>query len=258
MWPGPYGNWGSKKYLIASADQSLKRMKIKYFDIFYSHRPDPKTPIEETIEALAQLVHQGKALYAGISSYSSAQTREAYKVANEMGLKLLIHQPNYSMFDRWVEDEPLGDGLLTELDRLGMGAIVFAPLSQGMLSARYLDGIPKDSRAAKPSGALSEEALTPIKLKQIQALNDLAKRRGQTLSQMALAWVLQRPTVASALIGASRPEQILENVKALEHPNFSASELKYISEILAQNDLTNSDDFNSVGPWHYMVTHPEE
>ncbi|GHT80736.1 glyceraldehyde 3-phosphate reductase [Actinomycetota bacterium] len=250
MWPGPYGEWGSRKYLIASCDQSLKRTGLDYFDIFYSHRPDPETPVEETMGALAQIVHSGKALYAGISSYTPEFTKQAYAAAKELGLPLLIHQPNYSMFDRWVEDAPHGDGLLPVLDDLGMGSIVFAPLSQGLLTNKYLTGeIPADSRAAKSDGFLSKDAITPAKIKQARALNEIAQSRGQSLSQLALAWVLRDPRVTTALIGASRPEQIVENVKALDNLEFSDQELQAIENILSED----AQPEESFAPWHLLA-----
>jgi L-glyceraldehyde 3-phosphate reductase len=257
MWEGPYGDGGSRKHIIASANQSLRRMRCNYFDIFYSHRPDPETPIEETIGALNTLVQQGKALYVGISSYTAAQTKAAFQVARDLGLKLLIHQPNYSMFDRWVEEDETGEGLLKTLDELGMGSIVFAPLSQGLLTDKYLNGIPENSRAAKPSGFLSKESITEAKLSQIRDLNELAKARGQKLSQMALAWVLRDNRVTSALIGASRKEQIVENVATLKNLEFTVDELRKIDDILARDDLTNSDKRNSLNVWHYIATHNE-
>jgi L-glyceraldehyde 3-phosphate reductase len=228
MWPGPYGEWGSRKNLLASLDQSLRRMGLEYVDIFYSHRFDPQTPLEETMGALAQAVRSGKALYAGISSYRPEATREAARLLREMGVPLLIHQPNYHMFDRWIETE----GLTTALDDLGVGAIVFCPLAQGLLTNRYLQEIPADSRAAKPHGFLRKDAITDEKLTKIRALHTLAARRGQSLAQMALAWVLRLPTVTSALIGASRVSQIEENVVALQKQEFAADELAAIEDIL--------------------------
>lgn len=247
MWPGPYGEWGSRKYLTASLDQSLGRMGLEYVDIFYSHRFDPDTPLEETIGTLASIVHQGKALYVGISSYTPEQTHQAYQIADELGITLLIHQPNYSMFDRWVEDAPNGDGLLAEIDQLGMGSIVFAPLSQGLLTDKYLTGeIPASSRAGKEAGYLSKDAISEQKIHQARALNELAGARGQSLSQMALAWVLRDARVTSALIGASRPEQIVQNVQALQNLAFSAEELAKIEEIL-HTDTTLA---GNMSPWH--------
>lgn len=223
MWPGPYGEWGSRKYLLSSLDQSLKRMRLDYVDIFYSHRFDPETPLEETMGALDQAVRSGKALYAGISSYNSQRTREAAAILRELGTPCLIHQPSYSLLNRWVEE----DGLLDTLDGLGVGSIVFSPLAQGMLTDRYLNGVPEDSRAAQGKSLrqsfLSEQALANIK-----ALNAIAGRRGQTLAQMALAWVLRKGRVTSALIGASRPEQVEDCVAALANLEFSDSELAEI------------------------------
>ncbi len=227
MWPGPYGDWGSRKYLIASLDQSLKRMGLDYVDIFYHHRPDPETPLEETMGALDYIVRSGRALYVGISSYNHEQTRKAAKILRELGTPCLIHQPKYNMFERWIEH-----GLLKALNREGMGCIVFSPLAQGMLTGRYLQGIPEDSRAAKPHGFLQKEAITPERLKKITQLNALAAERGQSLAQMAIAWVLRHPTVTSALIGASRVEQIDDCVGALQKLEFSDKELQRIDKIL--------------------------
>ncbi|MGD0089533.1 MAG: L-glyceraldehyde 3-phosphate reductase [Planctomycetota bacterium] len=227
MWPGPYGEWGSRKYLLASLEQSLRRMGLEYVDIFYSHRPDPDTPLEETMSALAQAVRQGKALYAGISSYKAEQTQEAARLLRELGAPCLIHQPSYSMFNRWIEDK-----LLDVLGAEGIGCIAFCPLAQGLLTSRYLAGIPADSRAAKPHGFLKKEALTPQRLAQVRELTALAQQRGQSLAQMALAWVLRDPRMTSALIGASRVEQIEENVKALANRAFSPGELSGIDAIL--------------------------
>jgi L-glyceraldehyde 3-phosphate reductase len=227
MWPGPDGEWGSRKYLIASLDQSLRRMGLEYVDIFYSHRPDPDTPLEETMGALDQIVRSGKALYAGISSYSPEQTREAARILRALGTPCLIHQPSYNMFNRWIED-----GLLAALRDEGMGSIVFSPLAQGMLTDRYLGGIPADSRAAK-GGFLKPAQITEDKLAKIRRLNDLAQARGQTLAQMALAWVLRHPEVTSALIGASRTEQIDDAVGALQNLTFTDAELAAIEQILA-------------------------
>ena len=229
MWPGPYGNWGSRKYLLASLDQSLKRMGLEYVDIFYSHRPDPETPVEETMQALDQAVRSGKALYAGISSYNPAQTAEAVKILRELGTPCLIHQPKYSMFDRWVED-----GLLDVLGNEGVGAIAFCPLAQGLLTDRYLQGIPAGSRASKPHGFLKKNDITEGRLVQIRALNEVAAQRGQSLAQMALAWVLRDGRMTSALIGASRVEQIEQNVAALANLSFAAEQLARIDAILSQ------------------------
>lgn len=223
MWDGPYGEWGSRKYLLSSLDQSLDRMGLEYVDIFYSHRYDPDTPLEETMGALATAYHSGKCLYVGISSYSADKTREAYALLEEMGVPLLIHQPSYSMLNRWVEEE-----LLDTLGELGVGSIVFSPLAQGMLTDRYLDGVPADSRAAQSGGALSQRWLTEENLKRIRSLNEIAKKRGQSLAQMALAWCLRKSEVTSVLIGASSPEQIIENVGALERLDFSDQELAEI------------------------------
>ena len=228
MWPGPYGEWGSRKYLIASLDQSLHRMGLDYVDIFYHHRPDPDTPLEETMGALDHIVRSGKAIYAGISSYSPEQTRQAAQVLKTLGTPCIIHQPNYNMFDRWIED-----GLLTVLQEEGIGCIVFSPLAQGLLTDKYLSGIPADSRAAKPHSFLKPEHITGAKLAKVQRLHDLAQARGQTLVQLALAWVLRYPTITSALIGASRPEQIEEAVGALTNTTFADTELQAIEDILA-------------------------
>ena len=227
MWAGPYGEWGSRKYLLASLDQSLARMDLDYVDIFYSHRFDPKTPLEETMGALAHAVRSGKALYAGISSYSAEATREAARLLQEMGIRPLIHQPSYNLFNRWIETEHVVEAL----DEAGMGCIAFCPLAQGLLTNRYLHGIPSDSRASKPHGFLKEAAVTEERLAQIRALNEIARGRGQSLAQMALAWVLRLPGMTSALIGASKVSQIEENVKALENPAFSAEELAEIERI---------------------------
>ena len=228
MWPGPYGDWGSRKYLIASLDQSLKRMGLDYVDIFYHHRPDPETPLEETMGALDYIVRSGRALYVGISSYDHEQTRKAAKILKELGTPCLIHQPKYNMFERWIEN-----GLLEVLKQEGIGCIVFSPLAQGMLTNKYLHEIPADSRAAKPHGFLHKEDITPEKLKKIKELNELARERGQSLAQMAIAWVLRHQTVTSALIGASKVEQIDDCVGALKHLEFGEKELKRIERILA-------------------------
>ena len=228
MWSGPYGEWGSRKYLLASLDQSLARMDLDYVDVFYSHRFDPNTPLEETMGALAQAVRSGKALYAGISSYSAEATREAARLLREMGVRPLIHQPSYSILNRWIAP----DHLVEALEESGMGCIAFCPLAQGLLTNRYLTGIPGDSRASKPHGFLKEAAITDEKLTQIRALNGIALARGQSLAQMALAWVLRLPVMTSALIGASKVSQIEENVKALENLAFSAEELQSIEKIV--------------------------
>jgi L-glyceraldehyde 3-phosphate reductase len=227
MWDGPYGNWGSRKYLIASLDQSLKRMGLEYVDIFYHHRPDPETPLEETMSALDQVVRQGKALYAGISSYKPDQTRQAARILRELGTPCLIHQPSYSMFNRWIED-----GLLTALEEESIGCIVFSPLAQGLLTDRYLDGIPKDSRAAKPHSFLKPEQVTEEKLARVRRLNEMARGRGQTLAQMAIVWVLRHRAVTSALVGASKVSQIEDSVAALTNPQFTSGELQGIDNIL--------------------------
>jgi L-glyceraldehyde 3-phosphate reductase len=228
MWPGPYGDWGSRKYLLASLDQSLKRMGVEYVDIFYSHRPDPETPVEETMGALDQAVRSGKALYAGMSNYSASQAAAAVKILRELGTPCLIHQPKYSMFVRTPEQ-----GLLDVLGNEGVGAIAFCPLAQGLLTNRYLQGIPAGSRATK-AVFLKSSDITEGRLKQIRALNELAAQRGQSLAQMALAWVLRDPRMTSALIGASRVEQIEQNVAALANPSFAAEELACIDAILQQ------------------------
>ncbi|USZ48756.1 L-glyceraldehyde 3-phosphate reductase [Halomonas sp. DN3] len=220
MWPGPYGEWGSRKYLLSSLDQSLKRLELDYVDIFYSHRFDPETPLEETMGALDQAVRSGKALYAGISSYSPERTREAARLLRELGTPCLIHQPSYSMINRWIED----DGLLDVLDDEGIGSIVFSPLAQGLLTAKYLGGVPDDSRLAR-GGAIREQHLSDDNLERVRALNAIAERRGQSLAQMAIAWVLRDGRVTSALIGASRPDQVSDCVEALDNLDFSDEEL---------------------------------
>lgn len=228
MWPGPYGEWGSRKYLLASLDQSLRRMGLEYVDIFYHHRPDPDTPIEETMSALDQIVRSGKALYVGVSSYTAEQTREAASVLKALGTRCLIHQPRYSMFDRWIEESLLG-----VLKEEGIGCIVFSPLAQGLLSDKYLNGIPADSRAAKPHGFLRPEQITDDKIIKVRRLQEIAEVRGQKLSQMALAWVLRHPEVTSALIGASRLGHIDDAVGAIQNLSFSSEELQSIEQILA-------------------------
>ena len=222
MWPGPYGEWGSRKYLLASLDQSLARMGLDYVDIFYSHRYDPETPLEETLGALDTAVRQGKALYAGISSYSAERTREAVEILRRMGTPLLIHQPAYSMVNRWVER-----GLLDALEETGVGSIVFSPLAQGLLTSKYLGGVPEGSRAARDS-SFSTDMLTEANLEKVRALDGIAQRRGQSLAQMAIAWVLRDPRVTSALIGASSVGQLEENVAALDRIDFSDDELAEI------------------------------
>jgi L-glyceraldehyde 3-phosphate reductase len=228
MWPGPYGEWGSRKYLLASLDQSLRRMGLEYVDIFYSHRPDPNTPLEETMGAVAHAVRAGKALYAGLSNYKADETRQAAQLLREMGAPCLIHQPRYSMFDRWVEG-----GLLQVLAEAGAGCIAFSPLAQGLLTEKYLRGIPEGSRASKAHGFLRPAHVTPEKLAQASRLNAQASARGQTLAQLALAWVLRHPSMTSVLIGASSVAQIEENIKTLDHVALSAEELKSIEAILA-------------------------
>ena len=227
MWPGPYGNLGSRKYLMASLDQSLKRMGLDYVDIFYSHRPDPDTPMEETMGALHSAVQQGKALYVGISQYDDKQTKKAVKILKSMGTPLLIHQPRYSMMDRWVED-----GLLDVLEKKGVGAIAFSPLEQGILSDKYLKGFPKDSRAVKDGRYLKTSHLTEEVINKVSALNDIALSRDQSLAQMAVAWLLKDKRVTSVLVGVSKKEQLLENIKASENTKFSKSEIKTIKTIL--------------------------
>jgi L-glyceraldehyde 3-phosphate reductase len=226
MWPGPYGEWGSRKYLVASCDQSLKRMGLQYVDIFYSHRFDPDTPLEETMGALDYIVRSGRALYAGISSYGPEQTVKAAAILRELGTPCLIHQPSYSMFNRWIED-----GLLAVLDKEHMGSIVFSPLAQGLLTNKYLNGIPEDSRAAKHT-SLDPEAITPAKVDKVKKLNEIAKARRQSLAQMAVAWTLRHKQVTSSLIGASKVAHVEEAVGALNNLEFSASELAQIEAAL--------------------------
>jgi L-glyceraldehyde 3-phosphate reductase len=227
MWPGPYGDFGSRKYLLSSLDQSLKRMNLEYVDIFYSHRPDPETPLEETMGALAQAVHQGKALYAGISSYPADLTKKAAEILKEMHVNCLIHQPKYSMFNRWVEN-----GLLDVLEETGIGCIPFSPLEQGLLTDKYLNGIPVDSRAYKPHGFLKIEDVTVQRISKAKRLNKIAAERNQSLSQMAIAWLLKDTRVTSVLIGVSSVDQLDDNLKALNNLNFSGGELKKIDYIL--------------------------
>jgi L-glyceraldehyde 3-phosphate reductase len=229
MWPGPYGEWGSRKYMLASLDASLRRMKLSYMDIYYSHRPDPLTPLEETLGALDQAVRSGKAIYAGISSYGGAMTADAVRICERDRLsRPIIHQPNYNMLDRWIEPD-----LLPVTRRFGIGVIVFCPLAQGLLTGKYLKGIPNDSRASTREGFLRPEQITEPKLAKVRKLDELARQRGQSLAQMALAWVLRLPAVTTALIGASRPEQIKENVAAIQKAEFSDEELARIEDILA-------------------------
>ena len=232
MWPGPYGEWGSRKYLLASLDQSLRRMGLDYVDIFYSHRFDPDTPLEETMGALDAAVRQGKALYAGISSYSAEKTAEAYAILRELGTPLVIHQPSYSMLNRWIEPE-----LLDVLDELGIGCIVFSPLAQGMLTDRYLDGIPEGSRAATAGSALSPSLITEESLEKIRELNQVAAARGQSLAQMAIAWTLRDPRVTSSLVGASSVEQLEANVAALDRLDFDDDELSEIDRFATESGI---------------------
>jgi len=229
MWPGPYGDWGSKKYLVASLDQSLKRMGLEYVDIFYHHRPDPDTPLEETMTTLDLMVRQGKALYVGISSYKPEEAAKAIQLLKQLGTPCLIHQPKYSMFERWVED-----GLLDLLGENQVGCIPFSPLAQGMLTNKYLKGIPKGSRAAshRGNGAIDEEQVSDEKINKVRQLNVLAEERGQNLAQMALAWILKDKRISSVLIGVSRPEQITDSIRCLENYSFTRDELNRINAIL--------------------------
>ena len=227
MWPGPYGDWGSRKYLVSSLDQSLQRMGLDYVDIFYHHRPDPETPLEETMMALDHVVRQGKALYVGLSNYGVEETKQAIGILKDLGTPLLIHQPAYSMFNRWVED-----GLTDLLKDEGVGSIAFVPLAQGLLTNRYINGIPSDSRALKPNSFLNEGDVSAEVLQKVKKLNEVAQDRGQSLAQMALAWVLREQKITSALIGASKVSQIEENVAALNNLDFSEAELNLIDEIL--------------------------
>jgi L-glyceraldehyde 3-phosphate reductase len=231
MWPGPYGEWGSRKYLLASLDQSLQRLGLDYVDIFYSHRFDPETPLEETMGALDTAVRQGKALYVGISSYSAAATREAHAILRGLGTPLVIHQPSYSMLNRWIEPE-----LVDTLGELGIGCIVFSPLAQGMLTDKYLDGIPQGSRASR-QGSLSPDLINEQSLAKIRALNEVASRRGQALAQLALAWTLRDPRITSTLIGASSVEQLEANVGALDQLDFSEEELAEIDQYATEADI---------------------
>ncbi len=230
MWPGPYGNWGSRKYLIASLDQSLKRMGLDYVDIFYHHRPDPNTPLEETMGALDHIVRQGKALYVGVSQYDANLTARAVQILNDMGTHLLIHQPRYSMMDRWVES-----ALLDELHCRGIGAIAFSPLEQGILTDKYLQGMPQDSRAVRDGRYLKPEQITDDILAKVTALNKVAQARGQSLAQMSIAWLLKDPRITSVLVGASKPQQLHDNVAATHNLEFTSDELKSIEKILDNN-----------------------
>lgn len=229
MWPGPYGDWGSKKYLVASLDQSLKRMELDYVDIFYHHRPDPLTPLEETLSTLDLMVRQGKVLYAGISSYQPEETEKAISILKQLGTPCLIHQPKYSMLDRWVED-----GLLKVLEENKVGCIPFSPLAQGLLTNKYLLGIPEGSRAAshRGNGAIEEEQVSEAIINKVQQLNKVAEKRGQSLAQMALAWLLKDERISSVLIGVSKPEQVLDSLRCLENYSFTNEELEAINDIL--------------------------
>lgn len=227
MWPGPYGNFGSRKYLIASLDQSLKRMGLDYVDIFYHHRPDPETPLEETMGALDQIVRQGKALYVGISQYSAEETKKAAKILKAQGTPFLIHQPRYNMLDRWVEN-----GLLDTLESEGLGSIAFSPLEQGILTSKYLKGIPEDSRAATEGSYLDKSNITPELIEKVRKLNEIAQARSQSLAQMAIAWLLKDSRISSVLIGTSKVIQLKDNISALDNLEFSAEELQNIEEIL--------------------------
>jgi len=232
MWPGPYGNFGSRKYLISSLDQSLKRMKLNYVDIFYHHRPDPNTPLEETMGALDQIVRSGKALYVGISQYNAADTKKAAKILKSQGTPFLIHQPRYNMLDRWVED-----GLLDTLEEVGIGSIVFSPLEQGILTSKYLKGIPKGSRAATQGSYLKAESITPELIDAVEKLNNIAQERGQSLAQMAIAWLLKDKRVTSVLIGVSKVSQLKDNIEALDNLKFTTTELQAIQTILSKVKL---------------------
>jgi len=230
FWPGPYGNWGSRKYLMSSLDASLKRMKLDYVDIFYHHRPDPETPLEETMGALSDIVHQGKALYVGISNYKEEEAAKAIDMLRENGTPCLIHQPRYNMFERWVEN-----GLLEMLGGRGVGCIAYSPLAQGALTDKYLKGIPEGSRASRAGTTVGGRYLSDDRLEKIRSLNELAAGRGQSLAQMALAWVLRRPEITSVLVGASSPEQLEDNVRALERLAFTEEELSSIEKILGED-----------------------
>ena len=227
MWPGPYGEWGSRKYLLSSLDQSLKRMKLGYVDIFYSHRPDSNTPLEETMSALESAVRNGKALYVGLSNYTADQTEASVKILQQMGIHCLIHQPKYSMFERWVEG-----GLLDVLEKYGVGCIPFSPLAQGLLTDRYLNGIPSDSRAAKSHGFLKATEVTEDRLNKIRRLNDIAKKRKQSLAQMAISWLLKDKRITTILVGASSVGQLDNNIDAINHIDYSGDELKEIERVL--------------------------
>ena len=227
MWEGPYGEWGSKKYLVSSLDQSLKRMKLDYVDIFYHHRPDPETPLEETMSALDLIVRQGKALYVGLSNYQTPEFERAVSILKDLGTPCIIHQPKYSMFERWVEDS-----LLDALEKHQIGCIPFSPLAQGLLTDKYLDGIPEDSRWAKEHGFLNAQYATPDKIEKVKLLNEIAEERGQTLAQMAIAWLLKDDRVTSVLVGASKPTQLADSLKALDNIIFEEYELKTIDGIL--------------------------
>jgi len=234
MWPGPYGDWGSRKYLISSLDQSLKRMQLEYVDIFYHHRPDSLTPLEETMRALETIVKSGKALYVGLSNYKPAEARKAIGILKILGTPCIIHQPKYSMFERWVENVRLPDGLnlLDVLEEAGVGCIPFSPLAQGLLTDKYLDGIPENSRASKEYGFLKAEHITEEKLNKIRKLNDIARGRNQSLAQMALAWILKDDRITTVLIGASKPKQVTDSVACLNNADFSDEELNKIESIL--------------------------
>ncbi len=229
MWPGPYGDWGSRKYILSSLDQSLQRLKMDYVDIFYHHRPDPDTPLEESMTALHHIVQQGKALYVGISNYPAKKAANAFKILKQLGTPCLIHQPKYSMYERWVED-----GLLDVLEKAGVGCIAFSPLAQGLLTDKYLKGIPRNSRAAKKHGFLQKDAITPNRVKQIMQLNVIAKERKQSLAQMALAWILKDERITSVLVGASSAAQLLDNLKCLNNISFEKEELQRIEAILTE------------------------
>lgn len=228
MWDGPYGDWGSKKYLVSSLDQSLKRMNLDYVDIFYHHRPDPETPLEETMATLDLIVRQGKALYVGLSNYKTPEFEKAVRILQNLGTPCLIHQPKYSMFERWVEES-----LLDALEKNNVGCIPFSPLAQGLLTDKYLKGIPEDSRWAKPHGFLNEQYATPDKIEKVKKLNEIAEERGQTLAQMAIAWLLKDDRVTSVLVGASKPVQLADSLKSLDNIIFEENELRAIEDILA-------------------------